>query len=116
MKRDSRVYIDDILEALQKIETYTAGLDFSAFAQDSKTIDATVRNFEIIGEAARKIPEETRNMYKQVPWKTMSGMRDKLIHEYFGVNIDVLWATIQEDLPPLKPVMNQVLKELNERQ
>lgn len=114
MKRDPRVYIDDILEALQRIESYTAGLNFDTFSQDSKTIDAAVRNFEIIGEAAKKIPEETKKKYSQVPWKTMSGMRDKLIHEYFGVNLKVLWRTIKEDLPPLKPVIEGVLRELDE--
>jgi len=113
MKKDPRVYIDDILEALQKIEKYTEELNFDAFSQDNKTIDAAIRNFEIIGEATKKIPEEIKKKYPQVPWKTMAGMRDKLIHEYFGVNLKVLWRTIKEDLSSLKPLIEEVLRKLN---
>ncbi len=114
MTKDIRVYFDDILEALRKIDSYTAGMEFSSFSGDSKTIDATVRNFEVIGEAAKKVPEETKMKYPGIPWKSMAGMRDKLIHDYFGVDNEVLWMTIKEDIPPLQPLLEEALREFNE--
>ena len=113
MTRDARVYLHDIIEAMRNIEEYTAGLSFEAFSHDNKTIDAVVRNCEIIGEAAKNIPEEIKQQYSQIPWKVMAGMRDKLIHEYFGINLNVVWETITEDLPPLKPILQNLLKDFN---
>ena len=77
-------------------------MSYEAFAKDRKTVDATVRNFEIIGEATKHIPERIRKEYPKVPWKDMAGMRDKLIHGYFGVKLDVVWKTIKERLPAVK--------------
>jgi len=87
LKRDPRLYLDDIFDAIEKIENYGEGLSFADFSADSKTVDAIVRNFEIIGEATKRIPAETKEKYPQIPWKMMAGTRDKLIHEYFGVNL-----------------------------
>jgi uncharacterized protein with HEPN domain len=81
LKRDSRLYLDDIMEAIKKIDEYRERLTFQDFSKDNKTVDAVIRNFEIIGEAAKRIPSEIKEMYPQVPWKQMAGTRDKLIHE-----------------------------------
>ena len=96
MKRDARLYLDDIVEAIQRIEEYSQHPDFDSFKQDRKSVDAIVRNFEIMGEAVNRIPSELRNKYPNIPWTEMLGMRNKLIHEYFGVDTEILWKTIKE--------------------
>jgi uncharacterized protein with HEPN domain len=113
LKRDSRLYLDDILDAIEKIEKYVNGLTFEEFSQDSKTVDAIVRNFEIIGEATKHIPAETKEKHPRIPWKMMAGTRDKLIHEYFGVNLQVLWKAVKEDIPPLKRSIKQLLQKMD---
>lgn len=87
MKRDWTLYIGDLIEALQRIETYTKGMDLEEFKKDTKTVDAVIRNLEIIGEAVKKIPERIRKSYPDIEWREMAGMRDKLIHAYFMMDI-----------------------------
>jgi uncharacterized protein with HEPN domain len=113
--RDIQVYVEDIIGAINNIEKYTKGLTYEAFAKDKKTVDAAIRNFEIIGEATKYIPEKTRKEYPKVPWKDMAGMRDKLIHGYFGVKLDVIWKTIKERLPIVKPLLEEALTKMEEK-
>jgi uncharacterized protein with HEPN domain len=111
-KRDYRDYINDILESINDIENFVAGMNYEDFKEDRKTINATVRSIEIIGEASKKIFDSLKSKFPAIPWKEMVGMRNKLIHEYFGVDIDILWQTIKEDLSSLKPLIVEIKQYL----
>ena len=102
MPRDYKISLDDILEAVDRIETYTAGMDKAQFHADRKTIDAVIRNLEIIGEAVKNIPPEVRALSPIVPWSKIAGMRDILIHVYFNIDTDIVWDVIQNKLKDLK--------------
>jgi uncharacterized protein with HEPN domain len=112
MKRDYRDYLIDILESIDKIEEFTKGLTLVRFSVDEKTQLAVVKSLEIIGEAVKKIPFSLKKKHPDIPWRQISGMRDKLVHEYFGINIKVVWKTVVEDIPPLKPLLSRVLANL----
>ena len=101
-------FIKDILDAIEKIEKYCQNITYEQFLQDDKTKDAVVRNLEIIGEAAKNIPDHIREMSSATAWKSMAGMRDKLTHEYFGVSYSTVWVTVYNDLPLLKEKMEEL--------
>jgi len=111
-KRDYRDYVQDIIDAINDLETFTKDMKVGDFVKDRKTVNAVIRSIEIIGEAAKKIPESIRRKNISIPWKKMTGMRDKLIHEYFGVDLETLWEVTNNDIPPLKPLIQNVLEEL----
>jgi uncharacterized protein with HEPN domain len=110
--RDCRLYLKDILTALESVETFVEGMGLDEFRADDKTASAVVRKFEIIGEAAKNIPEDIRLRYPKIPWKEMGGMRDRLIHFYFGVDYQLVWKTIKERLPKVKEQIQEILKGL----
>ena len=115
MKRTSRDCAADILACFQETQEFTQGLDFDSFAGDRKTVNAVVRSLEVMGEAAKRIPEEVREKYPQIPWKRMTGMRDKLIHEYSGVDLEIVWGVVKEELPPLKPLFEQMHQDMEKQ-
>ena len=112
-KRPEEDFLKDILEGARRILFYTKNMEYEVFLEDLKTQDAVVRNIEIIGEATKNLSEEFRKKHTEVPWKSISGMRDKLIHDYFGVNVDIVWGVVREDLPKLVDQINQILLTLS---
>lgn len=112
MKRDAGVYFEDIIKALERIETFIAGMSLADFRSDFKTQDAVIKNFEIIGEAVKRIPEDLKQKYPNIPWRSASGMRDFLIHDYPDIIPDVVWTTATDNLPAFKIQIQQILNTL----
>jgi uncharacterized protein with HEPN domain len=102
MPRDYQLYLQDILDASHKIEDYTAGYGLESFKADSKTFDAVLRNLEIIGEAAKRIPEDVRRRLTEIDWKRIAGLRDILAHAYFSVDPEIIWDIIKSEMPALR--------------
>lgn len=100
-QRRDKDYLGHIREAMQRIIAYTDGLSYAQFLEDTKTQDAVIRNLQVIGEAAKKLSAPLKQAHCHIPWKEMAGMRDKIIHEYFGVNYDIVWMVAQQELPAL---------------
>lgn len=111
-ERSLSEFLQDILDTIADIETFTANVEFEAFQGNREKVLAVVKSIEILGEAVKKIPDDIRNQYPEIPWKAIAGMRDVLVHEYWGIDINVVWATVQEGLPPLKAVIIEAAGKL----
>jgi uncharacterized protein with HEPN domain len=111
MKQEFLDYVQDMLESAQKAQAFAQGMSETDFQNDEKTQYAIVRALEILGEAAKKVPQDIRRAYPEIPWREISGTRDKLIHDYTGVNLAVIWRTLQTDLPPLIQQLKQLLHD-----
>ena len=113
-KRKDIDLIRDINESIERIVSYTHGIEYEDFKKDHKTQDAVIRNIEIMGEAVKALSEKVKKDNSNIPWKSMAGTRDKLIHDYFGVNIDIVWNIVKEEIPKLLSKIKSVLQYLKE--
>ncbi len=108
--------MQDILEASYRIAEYTKNIEYDEFLEDLKTQDATIRNIEIIGEATKNLSNDFRKKYPIIPWKSLAGMRDKLIHDYFGVNFDIVWEVLKQDLPEVVKEIKKIIEIMDEKE
>ena len=115
MNRNHEMFISDILESMNKIERYISGLSLESFKKNELIIDAVVRNFEIIGEAAKNIPEDIRNTHSEIPWKKMIGLRNYTAHEYFGIDLAILWDIAKINIPETKPQILSLAGQLKSK-
>jgi len=110
--REIQLLLEDIQGACRKILSYTAGMSFDAFINDDKTIDAVVRNFEIIGEAANRVPEDFKTDHPEIEWRRIIGFRNRIIHEYFDIDYEIVWKIKDENIPALADFIEQAIEDL----
>ncbi len=110
-RRAAPLLLEDIWEAVEKIERYVAGLNHDAFVTDDKTVDSVVRNLEIIGEAANRIPKDFRTRHSEIDWRKIIGLRNRIVHDYFSIDIEIVWEIVQKDLPILKTKLSRLRRE-----
>ena len=114
--RTHKMFVEDILEAMNKIERYLKGLTYEMFVKNDIVVDAVARNLEIIAEASSNIPEDVKGKYLYIPWKRMIGLRNIVIHEYFGIDLSIIWEIVTKNLPETKPQIIAMLNSFNERE
>lgn len=107
-KRPVDLLLDDICEALDRIEQYISGMSFDVFSKDRKSVDAVVRNLEIIGEASNRLPADFKDSHSQIEWHKVVGLRHRIVHEYFGIDLQIVWQILQKDLPSLRQAISQI--------
>jgi uncharacterized protein with HEPN domain len=110
--REKQLLLEDIQGSCKKILSYTAGMNFADFISDDKTIDAVVRNFEIIGEAANRVPEDFKSDHPEIEWRRIIGFRNRIIHEYFGINYEIVWKIKEENIPELANFIELAIEDL----
>jgi len=111
-KRSSRLLLEDLLLSIEKITEYTSGLSFDNFLEDSKTSDAVIRNFEIIGEAANRLPDEMKEKFPEIDWYRIRGFRNRIVHDYMGIDYQMVWLIKENYLPKLKAQIQNILDSL----
>ncbi|MDE0086697.1 MAG: DUF86 domain-containing protein [Candidatus Poribacteria bacterium] len=114
MSQDFDIYLEDILEAIDRIQEYVQDVTRKTFETDRMRIDAVIRNLEVIGEVVKQVPDSVRKKYPSVAWRKIAGLRDFLIHKYFDVNLEIVWGVVQSNIPILKTEIQQILKEKSE--
>jgi hypothetical protein len=108
---DDSVFVSDILDAVSRIEGFVGGMDFESFSEDEKTIRAVLYDLAVVGEAAKKTTESFRKQHEEIPWEEIFGMRNKLVHDYMGVRVDIVWQTVKVSLPKLKKQIIAILEK-----
>ncbi len=113
-KRSLELLVEDIWESIEKIERYTAGMTRDSFQSDEKTTDAVVRNLEIIGEAAGRLSEDFTDRHSEIEWLKIIGLRNRIVHEYFGVDLQIIWQILKKDIPAFKASLKNIRSQLDD--